>query len=29
MFEAENRKVIDAHLSKISKIANDPLDFKI
>ena len=29
LFEIENRKVIEAHLSRISKISNDPLDFEI
>ena len=29
MFEIENRKVIDAHLSRVAKISNEPLDFKI
>ena len=29
IYEIENRKVIQAHLSKIDKLSNEPLDLKI
>jgi len=29
MFDIENRKVLDLHLSKLSKLTNEALDFKM
>jgi len=29
IYEIENRKEVQAHLSKIAKLSNDPLDLKI